>query len=260
MILDVSVVERVLGRDADILKFVLNDEIIVRKSDVSRVQDITSRFAWKNELTRRMYKRKLYPNLTDDFDVEASVDAKSNRGFFQTREYFTQINLPHLDAWFEVKEASERYNLLEIESLARQPIAIHVRRGDYKNYQESFGLLSIKYFTDGADYLKQKFGDKPIWLFSDEPDEVYRDFKRSGMDIVKVVLPQELGAAETLRLMSRASAQVISNSTFSWWSGALSSNQNVIYPNPWFKVNDGWLSNNNLALDKWIGIDALWEI
>ena len=249
-----------LGREADILKFVLNDEIIVQKSDVNKVQDITSRLAWKNELTRKMCKRNLYPNLTDVFDVEASVNAKSNRGFFQTIEFFTQIDFPQLDAWFAVKEASERYNLLEIESLATQPIAIHVRRGDYRNYQESFGLLSTKYFTDGADYLKQKFGDKPIWLFSDEPDEVYRDFKRSGMDIARVVSPQELDAAETLRLMSRASAQVISNSTFSWWSGALSSSQKVIYPNPWFRVNDGWLSNYNLALDKWIGMDALWEI
>jgi len=249
-----------LGKDADILQFALDDEIIVKKSDVNSIQDITSRIAWKNELTRRMFKRNLYSNLTDDFDVESSVNAKSNRGFFQTREYFTQIDFRHLDAWFEVKDASERYRSLESESLAIQPIAIHVRRGDYRKYRDSFGLLNTKYFIEGVDYLKRKFGDKPIWLFSDEPDEVYKDFKRIGMDISRVVLPQELGAAETLRLMSRTNAQVISNSTFSWWSGALSSNQKVVYPKPWFRVNDGWLSTKNLALDKWIGMEALWEI
>jgi hypothetical protein len=258
LILDCSVVERVLERDADLLNFKLDGENVIRRRDISHLSDYLNRISWRNAMTRRMFRRKLYPNLTDKFDFSASLGASSNRGFFQTPEHFEKISNLNREAWFNLRSATIRFEELKGEVIAVEPIAIHVRRGDYRTYQNSFGLLDTLYFEKGVELLQKKYGERQVWLFSDEPAAVVQEFEKSSIYISKIIYPEEINSAETLKLMSLAYAQVISNSTFSWWAGALSNSQRVVFPDPWFKFNEGWLSQNNLALPNWIALDSTW--
>ena len=256
--LDCSVVERVLRRDADILSFRLDGEKILRNSDVNFLKDYSNRVSWRNPLTRKVFKRKLYPNLNDDFDLLSSMRARTNRGFFQTSKYFALMSSTDIRTRFELKKESEHFKVLRSEILKATPFALHIRRGDYRSYQESFGLLDLAYFTSGINKLRNLYGDKPIWIFSDEPESIVNEFNERNLEFSRIISPSELNAAETMKLMSMAHAQVISNSTFSWWAGALSEFQRVVYPEPWFKANDGWLLNNELALPNWIAQKPDW--
>jgi hypothetical protein len=258
LILDCSVVERVLGRRADLLDFKLDDEIVIQRRDISYVGDYLNRISWRNSATRKIFRRKLYPNLTDRFDISASVSASSNRGFFQTPELFEKISYSNREAWFELRNTSIRFEELKAAVIAAEPIAIHVRRGDYRTYQNSFGLLDPSHFEKGVELLRKKYGERQVWLFSDEPTSVVKEFEKSSICISRIIHPGEINSAETLKLMSLAYAQVISNSTFSWWAGALSESQRVVFPDPWFKSNEGWLSQNNLALPNWIASESTW--
>jgi hypothetical protein len=256
--LDCSVVERVLGREADILSFRLDGEKIVRKCDVSVVGDYLSRISWRNSATRKIFKRVLYPNINDAFNPAASLSARSNRGFFQTSKYFEAIGLTYRESLFVLKKESEKFKGLKTEVLEVEPFAIHVRRGDYRHYNHSFGLLGTSYFAAAIHRLNHLYGERPIWVFSDEPDAVAVEFGHSNLRISRYLKPSDMNASETMKLMSMAHSQVISNSTFSWWAGALSKDQRVVYPEPWFKVNEGWLRNNELPLSNWIAQKASW--
>ncbi len=258
LILDFSVVERVLGRNADLLDFKLDDEMVIRKSDISYVGDYLNRISWRNSATRKLFGRKLYPNLTDIFDFSASVSASSNRGFFQTPEHFEKISDSNRETWFDLRNTTARFDELKASIIALEPIAIHVRRADYRTYRNSFGLLAPSYFEKGVDVLQEKYGERQVWLFSDEPADVVQEFEKSSVCISRIIRPEEINSAETLKLMSLAFAQIISNSTFSWWAGALSKYQRVVFPDPWFRSNEGWLSQNNLALSNWIALESKW--
>ena len=258
LILDYSVVERVLGRRADLLDFKLDDEIVIRRRDISYVGDYLNRISWRNSAMRKIFKRKLYPNLTDRFDFSASVSASSNRGFFQTPEHFQKISNSNREAWFDLRNTTIRFDELKAAIIEVEPIAIHVRRGDYRTYRNSFGLLDPFYFEKGVEILLKKYGERQVWLFSDEPAAVAQEFEKSNICISKIIQPGEINSAETLKLMSLAYAQIISNSTFSWWAGALSKSQRVVFPDPWFRSNEGWLSQNNLALPNWIALESKW--
>jgi hypothetical protein len=52
-------------------------------------------------------------------------------------------------------------------------------------------------------------------------------------------MPSEdlISSAETLELMRHGKGYVLSNSSFSWWAGALShvDNASIICPTPWFE-------------------------
>lgn len=256
--LDCSVVERVLRREADILYFRLGGEKIVRECDVSIFDDYFSRISWRNSATRKLTKRMLYPNLNDDFNPAYSFSAKSNRGFFQTSKYYELFRLTHGENFFALNRESERFKILKSEVLEVEPIAIHVRRGDYRDYNNSFGLLESRYFTAAISRLNDLHGERPIWVFSDEPDSVTEEFRKTNLKVSRFVKPSEMNAPETLKLMSLAHSQVISNSTFSWWAGALSKGQRVVYPEPWFKINEGWLRNKELPLSNWVAQKAFW--
>jgi hypothetical protein len=258
LFLDCSVVERVLGRPADILDFKLDDEVVVRQSQMSVLSDYANRISWKNKFTRKIFRRHLYPNLSDPFDYAASTRALVNRGFFQDREFFQMVSKVDAESWFSLKSESDRYLELREEMAKSEPIALHIRRGDYRDYKSSFGLLDTTYFEKATKMLLEIHGSRPVWVFSDEPMAIKEELLRSSLKISRYVKPDELSAAETLKLMSTAYAQVISNSTFSWWAGALSQGQRVVFPEPWFRKNDGWLSNSNLALTAWKELESSW--
>lgn len=257
--LDCSVIERVLGRNADILSFNLDGEKVITRRDVSFAADILNRISWRNSLTRRVFNRNLYPNLSDEFNRESTIRASLNRGFFQSPQYFLGLKERITADFFELKQESDKYRALKNEIRKVEPIALHVRRGDYRGYKESFGLLDVRYFESSVETLVKLYGQREIWLFSDEPELVCEEFKSSHIRISKSLGPLELNPSETLKLMSLAYAQVISNSTFSWWAGALSESQRVIYPDPWFILNEGWLKNNNLELTNWLAHKSEWR-
>lgn len=143
-----------------------------------------------------------------------------------------------------------------------KPIAVHVRRGDYLDAKNSFiGALAADYYSRAITSLREQLGDnsqgREVWIFSDEPNMVRAEFKNLGLfqEARFVVPPPTAQAGESLFLMSQAIALVISNSTFSWWSAALSDTDAVVAPIKWFKnANDP----EDLIPTTWTRLSSSW--
>lgn len=108
-------------------------------------------------------------------------------------------------------------------------ISIHIRTGDhiYKNY-----LLDNSYYIEGIATLNnhKKINDKSIiYIFGEKPDIQYLNqvidlFKKTyptyNFELIDVDIPDYIH----LLMMSIMKCNIISNSTFSYWSAMLNTN------------------------------------
>lgn len=169
----------------------------------------------------------LDPNLLDQ------PDGTRLRGHFQSWEtvdcavragYPRRPSLRRTSRW-----------LIDIAERARQerPVTIHVRRGDYTKVAE-FGLLGPDYYERAIERVRNAGANGPIWLFSDEPSVAGAALGRFGSEAESVTSPD--GPATELLAMSHAAANIIANSTFSWWGAWMGDEgRPIVAPEPWFK-------------------------
>lgn len=256
--LDGSVTERVLGRPADIFQFALNHERQISLKDISAFNVNMNRALWKYPAMRRITNRNLSSILSWDYEYQKFAKGGKVRGFFQGKEAYKVVKELNRDR-FDLQKPSENYVTLAKEILSKHVTTIHVRRGDYKNYKDNFGLLSPRYYQSVIRDLHIPGKDSEIWLFSDEPDQSMAELSKSGIEIRKVVSPSAVSSSETLKLMSFSKKLITANSTFSWWAGALGQEIEVVAPQPWFRRQDNWLHEKELVPNHWTRFPAVWE-
>ena len=150
-------------------------------------------------------------------------------GYYQTYRYVKTLNQGNLKKTLTLRQPTDLFQQLEGQMATELPIVVHIRRGDYASNGD-FGLLGPQYYTDALAILESKVGQRPIWIFSDDSREA-----RSMLPKADRVLGPELGASETLTLMSKGSGLISANSSLSWWAGWLSDPRcHIIAPDPWF--------------------------
>lgn len=207
-----------------------------------------------NRASLRITKRYQAQGLGYEEDLLSLEPPITISGYFQTKKYFdlvsesenSQLELLNPSKWFK-----EHAALLEKTNV----LAIHVRRGDYTELKDSFGLLSISYYQEALSIMQQTKEFSEVWVFSDDVDlasQVLRDVPQ----LVFVIPPAESNPIESLILMSKCKSQIISNSTFAWWSAVLSSKSSVICPSKWFKNHP---YSEDLILPEWELAQSYWE-
>jgi hypothetical protein len=117
-------------------------------------------------------------------------------------------------------------NLAELKE--RNPMIVHVRRGDYIRLESIYGNLNSQYYSDAVEILREQGSTQRTWIFTDSPDELPKHLVQC-LEAERVIGPKEIPSPlETLVLMSKGSAIVGSNSTFSWWAGLISQDGNPL--------------------------------
>lgn len=163
-------------------------------------------------------------------------------GFWQSYRYcLNAYGVPYVQGeqlftaptdWFWTKQAEAR---------EARPIVVSVRRGDYTG--TNFGVLSPDYYLQALQRLSHLTAHRPIWVFSEQEASARQLAEvgaRDGYDAQTVIAPKGVSGGEEILLKAEASAHVIANSTFAWWSAFLGSHQHgggaeVIAPSPWFQ-------------------------
>lgn len=191
-----------------------------------------------------------------DSNLEFLTPPVTIHGYFQSYKYFyhqkesqVSINLRSPSAWYREME----------KKIAREPIiAIHVRRGDYENLKDSYGLLAKGYYQSCLEQIKSSGLDLPVFVFSDDINSARKILDFGFSNNVTWVNPRAgTDSAESLLLMSKATVNVIANSTFSWWAAALSETSNFVYaPRKWFKDLP---DPEYLYPPDWIQVESQWE-
>ncbi|WFS09119.1 alpha-1,2-fucosyltransferase [Methylobacterium sp. 391_Methyba4] len=186
----------------------------------------------------------LYEEPHFHFDALAHTHSQSirYRGYWQSPLYFSAV-ADRIRTDFQLRLAwPETYQSISNEIQNVESVGVHVRRGDYANNQTTqafHGLAAPDYFRQAVDMMRDELGNPRFYFFSDDIEWCRGKFE--GLDVVFVDIPEEreesgLKACRDLHLMSRCRHNILSNSSFSWWSAWLCDKPDkiVIAPNPWF--------------------------
>lgn len=244
--------------------------VVTSLSKVERVwlalRFVTRDFAGRMRVPTRWISRitKLYvsPVVGYDKSLAAAKPGDFITGYFQTHRYMDELKMinrmPKLALTSESQWFQDHLQKLE----ATNPIIIHVRRGDYLLEKNDFiGALAVNYYLEALRLvdrnIEHQIKSRPIWIFSDDPSLVKEEFAGiSEFESAQYIqAPKSSDPAESLFLMSAASTIVISNSTFSWWSAALSQGATVVAPAKWFKKSE---DPDSLIPSTWLRAESSW--
>jgi len=170
-------------------------------------------------------------------------------GYFQSEKYFKHIEDDIRDLFAPKKEALESYEAAK--ELFDNPVALHIRRGDFLINSVHHHNLSMKYYEEA---LKEFDDDRQVIIFSDDTDWCKQQPLFEGD---RFLVCEGGGPYTDLCIMSRCSDFIIANSTYSWWGAWLSRNKEkvVVYPNRWFGPNNIDKSTVDLFPEEWRMID-----
>ena len=179
-------------------------------------------------LLRRVFKERAF-----GFDPQLNRVRAGTRleGYFQSWRYFEGVDVLSLLCRSE-DFLSGRHDLS-----AKEFIAVHLRRGDYRlEPAKSFhGLFSDAYFVKAVSLLRQAVGDLPAIIFSDCLTSAME--LKSKLPGSEVFMSTRDSSLYHLGALSMGHAFALSNSSFSWWGAFLSSMRDglVVVPRPWFR-------------------------
>jgi len=194
------------------------------------------------------------PTLSErvhNFDQKFFDECPDNvtlQGYFQTEKYFKHIE-DEIREDFTFKDdilAPCKEMIGDIEN----PIALHVRRGDYVKNSDNHPPCTIEYYEAA---LKHFDNDRNVIVFSDDFEWCNENFTDD-----RFLISENTDNRVDLCLMSLCSDFIIANSTYSWWGAWLSNNRNkkVIAPKKWFGTN-GYTKYHNtkdVIPDEWTRI------
>ena len=182
-------------------------------------------------------------NYSENF-FNSCPDNVSLWGFFQSEKYFKHIEKEiRKDFTFKMEIVEDCKNI--IKDIFDDPIALHIRRGDFLINSGNHYNQSLEYYENA---LSKFDSDRQVVIFSDDPKWcMSQDLFSSDRFIVS----ESAGPYHDLYLMTQCSDFIIANSTFSWWGAWLANRGNVIAPKKWFGPNNSHLDTKDLYPDDW---------
>lgn len=181
--------------------------------------------------------------------------------YFQTPKYFENIEDEIREDYKFKDEIIEP--CLEVIKDLKDPIFIHVRRGDYVNQPENHPVCPVSYYKESLDIFN---ADSPVLIFSDDLDWCRENFTEDRF-LIPTENPLYNHLSETndgnvrsfipyydLCMMSMCTGGIISNSSLSWWGAWLIANpsQPIVAPMPWFGKNYSHYDLSDLIPDRWV--------
>lgn len=155
-------------------------------------------------------------------------------GYWQSEKYFKDIRNTILNAFlFPVKELALN-NLGKILATENY-ISVHVRRGDYLEFDKGINVCKYSYYSEAINYIKELIPDVKFVFFSDDIKWVKETFTLKDVLICNESLFKNYKDWYDMYLMTQCRGNIIANSTFSWWGAWLNQGkeQIVIAPKIW---------------------------
>ena len=137
---------------------------------------------------------------------------------------------------------------------ARNPVSLHLRRGDYASFFGEPMMLPLAYYQHAISHILNQNRQSTFFVFSDDVPFA-KDWLREDPRFVVVDHNDETVAHEDLRLMSMCRHHIIADSTFSWWGAWLNPRRDkqVIAPARWLGFDT---TGTAIACPEWTLLDA----
>ena len=184
------------------------------------------------------------------FDFDASILSSSRtsdytlHGFFQTEKYFKHC-VRELREQFTFKDKIVEECSAIINDHFDNPVALHIRRGDFLVNSGNHNNLSLDYYEEALS----KFDDKrQVIIFTDDPKWA---LTQTLFADDRFIVSMGNSSYHDLYMMTQCKDFIIANSTFSWWGAWLANTGKVIAPKKWFGPNNQHLNIKDLYPDDW---------
>lgn len=171
-------------------------------------------------------------------------DQVSLVGFFQTEKYFKEFDTIIRDDFVFKKQITDECKDI-VEDCFENPIALHIRRGDFLINSDNHYNQSLDYYEKALSKFDSRqqviiFSDDPEWCASQDLFASDRFNVSSGN-----------GPYHDLYMMTQCEDFIIANSTFSWWGAWLANRGRVIAPSKWFGPGNAHLGTEDLYPSSW---------
>lgn len=200
------------------------------------------------------------PNIYQEpnfyYDEIPYVDFKNGiclEGYFQSEKYFKKYRKEILELFEPTTQINNYIHYKYGHLFEKDTIGLHVRRGDYLQYQDHHPICNIFYYNKALFEICGDVRCHPhnILVFSDDPEWCRNNFKSDNFTII-----EEESDIIDLYLMSKCQHQVIANSSFSWWGTWLNQNpdKKVVAPKHWFGNAYSHINTKDLIPKEWITV------
>ncbi len=173
-------------------------------------------------------------------------------GFFQNNSYLPERPLLLKVFNIEYKQQLLREKVPNIDYSTT--CSLHFRLGDYKKVSHVHLLLTDEYYNKAIRSLDPSI--KKILVFNEVEDKKQVEDRMASLIRgtaleIQYVTAYGLKDWEEMILMSLCSANIIANSTFSWWGAYFNCNTTptIIYPSSWINTKDS--AHWNLSQPGW---------
>jgi len=181
------------------------------------------------------FDRSLFDSCPDNVNLN---------GYLQSYLYFRDIESEIREDFSfkaEVVQRGEEF----CSSLPSEYISMHFRKTDYMALQDHMPPLPMSYYEEALhlldDSLSVVVSSDDIGWCREQPELGSERFIFS-----------ENNSYVDLYTMTKAKANIIANSTFSWWGAWLNKDSYVIMPNSWFGPAVGPFDMDNFTYPGWI--------
>lgn len=202
-------------------------------------------------------------SLFNEYFFNNCPDNVNLHDYFQTEKYFKNVEtIIRKDFTFKKEILNSCF---EVFQDLKNPIFIHVRRGDYLELQDYYNICDVSYYENGLSNFSE---DCNVLIFSDDVEwckeqNIFKDDRFMISDF-KIYYQHKSFSANRmydwlipyydLCLMSLCNGGIIANSSLSWWGAWLQNNLNkkIIAPKKWFGPKNIHIDTTDLYCEGWV--------
>lgn len=253
-------IDRKFKRDFSLLNFGIEYDLIENNNKfMFNFLRIIQHFPKINYLITKIFFKNIIVDKGNIYDLnQLPVKLKSQvnymYGYWHDERYFKDISEVIRFNFNNIKHVSKQNKLLLniIDSLKQNSVAIHFRSNHMQvTGEEKTPIASYQvhkdYYKKSIELIQSKINNPSFIVFSDKPPYAKKYFSKFDIDIK--VLENDRGEDyEDFWLMSKCHNHIIANSSFSWWSAWIQSNQKnqikIAPKNTHFtpKIPNSWIS------------------
>ncbi len=230
----------------DIPKIILERKQSISFSLIDNLIFKLSKFLYERKisLTGKIFERTEFKFSSELMNIQQG----SLYGYWQSYRYFEKIRNILLKDFTLLHGLDSKNSELLTNIKNTNSVSIHIRRGDYLNY-DVYSTIGIEYYNSAVLLMEKKIERPYFYIFSDDIEWASSNLEISNAIFVDI--NSSKNAYLDLELMKNCKHNIIANSSFSWWGAWLNENKSkeVIAPKKWIK---GVSDFSDLLPDEWI--------
>ena len=170
-------------------------------------------------------------------------------GFWQSEKFFLPVETKVRTAFsFQEEILNEKTKETAVFLNSSNSVSVHIRRGDYLQHTDVFGLCTNEYYGEAITIIKDRIDSPTFVFFSDDIEWVRHNINCDNAIYISWNPGED--SWQDMYLMSHCKHNIIANSSFSWWGAWLNPNieKIVVAPKQWFLYSN----NYDIIPEKWI--------